>query len=90
MKRVSNLAFNRTCGLRELAHGQPVALCLEPDNPFDRDAVAVCIRGRGVPIGWLFKKDNNRAPVLQKLRSGGEIAARIEQDGGKYHVVFWL
>lgn len=90
MRRTSNLAFNRTCGLRSLEDGQGVSIVHEKSNAFDRNAVAVCIKGRDIPVGWLFKKDNNRAPALEKLKRGGVITGRIERDGEKYIVVFWL
>ena len=42
------------------------------------------------PLGWLYRKDNNRPPVLAKLDAGGEMTGHIELRDGKKVVVFWL
>ena len=95
MKRISNLAFNREFPARSGLHGIPrdntVRIARDRQNAFDADAVGVWLDNLlELPLGWLYRKDSNRAPVLAKLDAGGEITGHIELKDGKKVVVFWL
>lgn len=98
MKRVSNLAFNREfptlSGLKGLPRNCPVTIRRDCDNQYDPDAVGIFMNDHQHALGWLFKKDDNRAPVLEKLDQGGAIEGHVEQAPAgskvKFVVVFWL
>ncbi len=95
MKRVSNLAFNREfptkSGLTAIPGKNTVRIARDTGNPFDADAVGVWLDSTpDLPMGWLYRKDNNRPPVLTKLDAGGAITGHIELQDGKKVVVFWL
>ena len=98
MKRTSNLAFNREfpakSGRSGLPKHCPISLRRDRSNRFDEDAVGVYTTGDSEVLGWLFKKDSNRADVLKKLDAGGALDGHIEAapPGSKvrFVVVFWL
>lgn len=97
MKRQSNLAFNREfpklSGLSGIPRDHSAFIRRDRDNPYDPDAVGIWLDGYAPVLGWLYRKDNNRLAVLEKLnRAGQAISCHIEQrDGGKKKVVvFWL
>ena len=101
MRRTSNLAFNREFPASSGLLGIPknkrdnILIKRDKDNPYDTDAVGIYLSGHDEPLGWLYKKDDNRQPVLKKLdESGCGIEGRIEQapegSKAKFIVVFWL
>jgi len=97
MRRVSNLAFSREfvqrTGVSDFRAGSPVFLGRDRENPYDEDAVGVfLVSCPGLPLGWLYRKDNNREPVLLALDRGQELAGKLEARGGKdlFSVIFWL
>mgnify|MGYP001033361558 CR=1 FL=1 len=95
MKRRSNLAFNREfpahSGLPGIPRNNAVRIARDRNNAFDADACGVWLDGvPELPIGWLYRKDNNRPAALEKLDSGGELTGHIELFDGKKVVVFWL
>lgn len=99
MRRTSNLAFNREfpqrSGVLEIPSGSSIVLRRDRENPFDADAVGVWLESRpDVPMGWLYRKDNNRAPVLESLDRGKALSGRLEyrssRTNGQKIVVFWL
>ena len=94
MKRQSNLAFNREfpvkTGLSGIPRDSGVQLRMDTANQFDPDAVGIFLDKVEVVMGWLYRKDNNRAAVISKLRCGGEITGHIELVDGKKVVIFWL
>jgi len=95
MKRVSNLAFNREfparSGLSAIPGKNTVHLRRDRANLFDSDAVGVWLDEiPELPLGWLYRKDNNRAPVLAKLDAGGALTGHVAMQDGKKVVVFWL
>lgn len=99
MRRVSNLAFNRefpaATGMTGLPAGNTVFLRRDPHNPYDPDAVGVWLEScPKMSLGWLYRKDNNRAVVLQALDQGkvlqGRVQIRTPGANGQKIVVFWL
>lgn len=99
MRRVSNLAFNQefpaATGMTGLPAENAVFLRRDTRNPYDPDAVGVWLDTRpDVPVGWLYRKDNNRRAVLQALDQGkvlqGRVQIRTPGANGQKIVVFWL
>jgi len=102
MRRISNLAFNREfpaiSGLSGTKDKSPVILARDPENPYDPDAVGVWLQGYPqAPLGWLFRKDENRPVVLEALGKGREIKGHITLRPGQGDrkarqkiIVFWL
>jgi hypothetical protein len=99
MRRVSNIAYNREfaqrTGIQHFHSGDRLILRRDRENPYDSDAVGVWLSScSGVPFGWLYRKDNNRAEVLSALDRGVEIAGHLEfQDRhtvSQKTIVFWL
>jgi len=83
MRRISNLAFNRdfpsSSGLSGIPARNTVRLARDLDNPFDAEAVGVWLEGHPeAPLGWLYRRDDNRDAVLQKLDAGGDVTGHIE------------
>ena len=56
--------------------GEPVTLMLEPDNPYDGDAIAV-VSKRGETIGYLGRDNWLRAPVLEEGKGCTATIAKI-------------
>lgn len=98
MKRVSNLAFNneypKLSGRSGLPRKNAIEIRRDKANPFDQNAVGIFFDDESFPVGWLFKKDSNRNPVLSKLDEVEKIDGHIEQaapgEKVKFVVVFWL
>jgi hypothetical protein len=102
MKRVSNLAFNKEfpakvapLGLTGIPRQNKVRIARDVGNPYDKDAVGVWLLGipdlpDDLPLGWLYRKDKNREPVLAKLDRGEAIEGHVEAVDDKKVVVFWL
>ena len=83
MRRVSNLAFNQefpaASGLSGIRSESHVVLARDRHNPFDSDAVGVWLEGfPKIPLGWLYRKDTNRAVVLQALDQGKQLQGRVQ------------
>lgn len=100
-KRMSNLAFNQefpaASGLSGIPRKNQVRIAHDRQNPYDVDAVGIWLEGfPTVPLGWLYRKDANRADVLKKLESTGWLDGHVElvkRPGNKAPrnvVVFWL
>ena len=51
--------------IKRCREGEPVTLMLEPDNPYDADAIAV-VSKRGETIGYLARSCWIREPVLEE------------------------
>jgi hypothetical protein len=99
MRRVSNLAFNRefpaATGMAGLPADNTVFLRRDRQNPYDPEAVGVWLEScPEVPLGWFYRKDNNRTAVLQALNQGkvlqGRVQLRTPRSNGQKIVVFWL
>jgi hypothetical protein len=58
----------------DLRHGHWVDLRREPDNPHDRNAVAMCAPGSRVPFGYVGR---GRAPSLARRMDSGEDMAGV-------------
>ena len=99
MRRVSNLAFNRefpaATGMAGLPADNTVFLRRDRQNPYDPEAVGVWLEScPEVPLGWFYRKDNNRTAVLQALNQGKVLQGRVQlstpRSNGQKIVVFWL
>lgn len=92
MRRTSNLGINRAAFTADdLPDGCKIEIRRDRKNIYDVDAVGVFLDNIDDAAGWLYRKDNNRLVVLDKLDAGGKIEGQIEQAAdGKCVVIYWL
>lgn len=55
----------------------PISLSREPNNPYDKSAIAVVRADNGVKLGYISKKYNT--PLAKLLDKGTELKARIKR-----------
>lgn len=84
--KLNNDGSSRQKILKKLKEGDSLDIIDEPDNPYDKKAVAVY--SQYGQIGYLPRDSNERRSVLQALKQGKNVTAEIAGIGAPKGVKF--